>query len=139
LIAAKRKSKEARGMKVQYRFCNETVEIEVDEKWGAVVLDCDRVEYNNDQTQTRRHCSLEAYNLDDALLPSDVDVEATILLKEAIQHARSPLNDRQKRLIQAVFFEGLSYVEIARREGRDPSSIREATERALMKLKKYFQ
>jgi DNA-directed RNA polymerase specialized sigma24 family protein len=115
------------------------VEIEVDDKWGAVVLDLDRQEHNTNQTETRRHCSLEAYNLDDALLPSDVDVEATILLKEAIQHTRSPLNDRQKRLIQAVFFEGLSYVEIARREGRDPSSIREATERALMKLKKYFQ
>ena len=47
-------------MKIKYEFATETVEIEVDETWGTVLVDLDRQEYNNDQSETRRHCSLEA-------------------------------------------------------------------------------
>ena len=62
-------------MKIKYQFVNESVEIEVDEEWANVVIELDRLEHNSNQTETRRHCSLEALNLDDAYLPSDVDVE----------------------------------------------------------------
>lgn len=61
-------------MKIKYEFANEAVEIEVEEKWATIVLDLDREEYNDNHRETRRHCSLDALNLDDTLLPSDVDV-----------------------------------------------------------------
>ena len=56
-------------MKIKYEFANETVEVEVSEEWGSIVVDLDRQEYNANHRETRRHCSLEAYNLDDALIP----------------------------------------------------------------------
>lgn len=49
-------------MKIKYEFANETVEIEVDEEWGNLLIDLDRQEYNNDHAETRRHCSLNALN-----------------------------------------------------------------------------
>lgn len=61
-------------MKIKYEFANEAIEIEVEEKWATIILDLDREEYNGNHRETRRHCSLDALNLDDALLPSDVDV-----------------------------------------------------------------
>ena len=66
-------------MKIKYAFADETVEIEVSEEWGNILIDLDRQEYNNDHAETRRHCSLEAFNLDDALFPDDVDVEREVL------------------------------------------------------------
>ena len=62
-------------MKVRYEFVTgEFTEIEVDDSLGELLVDFDRQEYNNNHKETRRHCSLDAYNLDDALFPSDVDV-----------------------------------------------------------------
>ena len=69
-------------MKIKYEFATETVEIEVTDDWGAIVVDLDRQDYNTDHKETRRHCSLEAYNLDDGLLPSDENVEQRILQAE---------------------------------------------------------
>ena len=62
-------------MLIKYKFATgEVTEVEVSEEIGAVIIDLDRQEYNIDHKETRRHCSLDAYNLDDSLLPSDVDV-----------------------------------------------------------------
>lgn len=44
-------------MKIKYQFATETVEIEVADDWGNLVIDLDRQEYNNDHTETRRHVS----------------------------------------------------------------------------------
>ena len=38
-----------------YEFTTENKEIEISEEWMKVLEDLDRVEYNNDQTETRRH------------------------------------------------------------------------------------
>ena len=46
-------------MKVKYQFVNETVEIEVDKDWSAVITELDRKECNNNKTETRRHCSFD--------------------------------------------------------------------------------
>ena len=128
-------------MKIKYEFANETVEIEVSEEWGTVLVDLDRLEYNNNQTETRRHCSLEALNLDDNLLPGDADTEMAAFQNmdnQRLYDAIQKLSPRQQSLIRRVYFQKCKYVDIAREEGRDPSSIRQATERAVKKLKKYL-
>ena len=38
-----------------YEFATGNKEIEISEEWMKVLEDLDRVEYNNDQTETRRH------------------------------------------------------------------------------------
>ena len=45
-------------MKIQYKFATETVTIEVDERWGELLVDLNRQEYNNDHKETRRHSSI---------------------------------------------------------------------------------
>ena len=48
-------------MKIKYEFVTgETVEVEVDDSIGKVMVELDRIEYNNDHKETRRHCSLSA-------------------------------------------------------------------------------
>lgn len=128
-------------MKIKYEFVNETVEVEVDEEWATVIADLDRKDYNTDHKETRRHCSLEAYNLDDALLPSDEDIEQDFIRledKKMLHAALAELLPRQQRLIWQVFFENRTYADIAREDGVDSSAIRHAVERALKKIKKYL-
>lgn len=56
-------------MKIKYEFATETVEVEVSEEPGTAIVDLDRREYNINHKETRRHCSLDAFNLDDNAPP----------------------------------------------------------------------
>ena len=127
-------------MKITYKFANgETAELEVSSEWGDIVLDLDRQEYNANHRETRRHASLEAFNLDDALFPSDEDVAGEVERRErdsAVKRAISQLLPAQQKLIRQIFFEGVSATEIARRDGVDKSAISHRLDRALKKLKK---
>ena len=130
-------------MKITYKFADgETTEIEVSEEWGAFVLDMDRLDYNCNQRESRRHCSLEAFNLDDAYFPSDVNVEDEVIRnenRENLEAAISQLLPEQRRLIREIYFEGIPAVEIARREGVYKSAISNRLNRALNSLKKILE
>ena len=39
-------------MKIKYEFVTETVEVEVEDSLGSVIVDLDRQEYNNNHTRT---------------------------------------------------------------------------------------
>ena len=128
-------------MKIEYKFVTGAVEVEVSNEWGTLLVDMDHQEYNNDHKETRRHCSLDAFNLDDALFPSDVDVLRDILKAEdaeRLHRAIAKLEPRQQKLIRQVFFEGRGYTDIARSEGLDESAVRHATTRSVKKLKKFL-
>lgn len=105
----------------KFSFVNgESTTIEVSEEWVTFLENEDRLAYNNQQTQTRRHCSLEAYNLDDALLPSDENVEVTVL--QSLDHqqlyaAIAKLQPQQRLLLERVYFKGEKLADIAREEG----------------------
>ena len=72
-------------MKYEYITVAGKTRIEVDDSWGNVLLELDRLEHNNDQTETRRHASLEAFNLDDALFPSGEDIPSEYEARERCQ------------------------------------------------------
>ena len=129
-------------MKIMYTFSDETVEIDVEEKWANIVIDLDRQEYNNNHKEKRRHYSLEActyegveYAVEDkglaALFPSD-DVEK-------VRKTLDTLLPRQRELLTRVYINGEKYTDIARSEGLDPSSVRQATLRAVKKFLKNFK
>lgn len=114
-------------MKISYKFANEAVEIEVEEKWGSVVIELDRQEKNHDRRETRRH---ESYSDDnnkrDTLANESADVEENVLEKfENIQlmYALEKLLPKQRELVQKTFFEGLSETEIAREMGVSQQAI----------------
>ena len=62
-------------MKIKYEFATETISVDVDDEWANILIDLDRVEYNNDHAETRRHCSLDEYDADGNLVASGVNIE----------------------------------------------------------------
>lgn len=130
-------------MKIKYTFANgDVTEIEVSEEIGAVVLDLDRQEYNTNHRETRRHCSLEALDLDGNLLPSKDNVEMDFIRKEdgaKLRDVISRLNPRQQKLIKAIYFEGQKVTDLAMEEGVHWTAITHAVERALKKLEKFLK
>ena len=128
-------------MKIKYQFATETVEIEVDESWGTVLVELDRLEYNNDQSETRRHCSLEFYSSDDDRIPDDFDMEQHLMdseKREMLHKAIGKLEPTQQALIYALYFQGISVCDYADRCGVSQPAITQMKKRALKKLNKYF-
>jgi RNA polymerase sigma-70 factor (ECF subfamily) len=126
-------------MKVKYEFATETVDVEVEEIWGEMLMDMDRMEYNNDHKETRRHASLNELNLDDAYLSSDYNLEDEILRKEEINElvkALEILSPEQLHLVKSVYFEGKSMTDIARSEGVSKMAITYRMKVVIEKIKK---
>ena len=123
-------------MIIKYQFATETVEIEVDDDWGCLVIDMDRMEYNNDHKETRRQVSLDA-----ALYEGEAFAdEGAGLEKYAeridLQRAISTLTDHQQRIIKGYFYDGLTYVELGEELGTSEAGVRQAANRALKQLRK---
>jgi RNA polymerase sigma-70 factor (ECF subfamily) len=98
--------------------------------------------YNNDHAETRRHCSLESYNLDNALLPSDEDIENKVLENEEnarFYEAIRTLSESQQDLIEQVFIKGISVNEYARQNGVDHSAISHRIQVIRRELKKFLK
>lgn len=129
-------------MKIQYQFVNgESREIEVADELGAVLLDLDRIEYNNNQTETRRHTSLDGMDFEGGLFVAPDDTEQAAELRadlSALARAMAALSADQRALLQKVYFEGRSIADIAREEGVARQSIHERMERIKNKLKVFF-
>ena len=132
-------------MKYTYHFLNgESQEIEVTEAQYLILKDADRIEYNNDHTNTRRHISLDMAESDEGMQFSDItqDVEAVVCAHEsiiALHNAMRSLSLEQRQLIQKVYADGYSYAEIAREEGVDRSAVRKRMERIHANLKKILK
>ncbi len=125
-------------MKYEYHFSNETISIDIPGGDYEVLIELDRVERNVNQKETRRHVSLEAYNANDNLFPSDSDVEASCirdLENEALQRALDQLTPQQRDLIRQVFFENRTMASLACEEGVGESTVRERLNRSYKKLK----
>ena len=129
-------------MKIVYQSVTESIEIEVEEEWAAVVRDLDREEYNNDHRETRRHCSLDALNLDDAYIPSGVDVEAEVaelMENEQLFAALATLEPEQQSLVRRVYLSGDKIVDIAAEEGVSEAAVRHRLQRVFSRLKKILK
>lgn len=127
-------------MKIKYEFATETTEIEVSEEWGSILLDLDRQEYNINHKETRRHCSLEAFNLDGNLFQSDDNLEKEIIEKDLnlrLNNAIQELTDAQKKRF-LMYMDGKTYREIAKAEGVDHKQIIKSIEQARKKLKNFI-
>ena len=110
-------------MKITYKFVTgEVAEFEVSEEIGAVIVDLDRQEYNNDHKETRRHYSLEA------LFAGPTDEER---LRAAIQK----LDPDQQAMIRAIYFERVSVNDYAARMGVTQSAISHRLQTVKKKLK----
>lgn len=130
-------------MKVSYKFIDETVEIDVSEGWGSVLIELDRQEHNNNRRETRRH---ESYSGDnekmETLEERGTDIEADFLCKadtERLAAALEKLLPQQRELVRKkVFFQETSITQIAREMGVSQQAISKQLKVIYKKLRKFI-
>ena len=100
--------------------------------------ECNRPTYNNHQTETRRHASLEALDPEGDHIVGAPDVEADFSNEDFadLYRAIEKLRPKQRELIRKVFWDDLRQVDIARREGVAEHVISKRMARIYSKLKK---
>ena len=125
-------------MKIKYQFATETVEIEVSDDWGNLVIDLDRQEYNNDHKETRRHVSLDAAEFEGEVFAVEDPSLESFADNYDLQQAIAKLTDNQRRIIVGHFFEDISYVDLAKELGVTEAGVRQAANRALKQIQKNF-
>ena len=129
-------------MTYDYHFNNETISIDIPDSDYEVLIEMDRLEYNVNHKETRRHISLEACDKDDNQLPSRTDLEETCIQRmeiDALRRGMDSLLPEQRELIRKVFFENQSITSLAGAEGVSKAAICRRLNRALDRLKNSFQ
>ena len=127
-------------MKYNYEFLDETIEIEVSEEWAAVLFEMDRIEYNNNHTETRRHTPLDTTkDKRRALISSEPDLADLMILKEEVQIVEEAIKDlspAQQEVIEAVCYCGMSVSDFAVSKGMSQPAASDRLMKARKKLKK---
>lgn len=130
-------------MKITYEFATgEVTEVEVTDELGGIIIDSRREEESLARKE-RRHCySLDAIAYEGKEYAAEDFAEAILSSAEEerqrIQEALSHLTEVQKHrlLLRAG---GLSYHEIASREGKNVRAIFESIEGAKKKFLKFYR
>lgn len=130
-------------MKITYKFVTgEVTEVEVSEEIGAVIVDLDRQEYNNNHKETRRHYSLEGKvyeGMDYAVEDSGLEaLFAGPTDEERLHVAIRQLSPDQQEMVRAIFFENVSVNDYAARMGVTQSAISHRLQTVKKKLKKFL-
>lgn len=101
--------------------------------------DYNKPTFNNNQTETRRHVSLDALNADGNLIADSSDDESGETDRyEELHKAISKLKPKQRELIKKVFWEDIKQVEIAKAEGVSESAIAQRMATVYGRLKKFL-
>ena len=130
--------------KIKYEFADcTTSEIEVSEEIYALHLQLLQEEKRNHWRETRRHISLY-YLLENGVDFTDnaADSFAAVELREneeRIHNAINQLSDKQRKLLRAVFVEGMTLTDIAKEKGVSQPAITQQLATVIKKLKKFLQ
>ena len=130
-----------------YQFVDgNTTEIEIDEKWYEVLKELDRIDYNNNQKETRRHVSLDNCR-DHADWLSDEETVTYIRIAgqtfsyddERFAVAIRSFTDNQYELFEAVYCEGMSIKEYALAYGISERAASKRNRSLIEKIKEVFE
>lgn len=102
--------------------------------------DYNKPTFNSHQKETRRHASLDAFNLDGNLFAGAADVESKLCEDDysKLYRAISNLKPKQQDLIKKVFWNEVKQVEIAKAEGVSESAIAQRMSVIYARLKKFL-
>lgn len=130
-------------MKITYTFADgKESTIEVAENWGEVILEFDRLERNNNQTEKRRHASLDAMDYEGDFFAVTDDYIESIFREpsktDKLKVAISTLKPKQQELLKALFFEGMTQEQYAEKLGVSRPAVTQQLKTILKKLKKFF-
>lgn len=130
-------------MKYTYEFSDEENTIEIDEKWLAQLKNLDNKELANQKKESRKHYHLEScvYEGKDF---EDQNNDINLLfenqsMEERLHIAISKLKPKQRNLILAIYFEGISVNDYAAQEGVKQNAISMRLARAKNNLKKFLE
>ena len=127
-------------MKIKYEFADGDVEVDVPNEWASILVELDRLERNNDKKERRRHYSLDACVYEGIVYASE-DKNLTAIFETdskfgRLTEARKYLSDKQKSLIKAVYFDGMSVSDYAKHMGISQSAVSQQLKTIYKKLKK---
>ena len=133
-------------MKIKYEFATETIEVEVEDKWAEIVMELDRLEYNNNQTETRRHNGYGCFG-DEAGWLSDEKPRNYIRIAgrtispddPRFEFARKSLSEKQGELYEAVYVNGDRINDYAQDNNIDQSTASKRNRVVIKKYKKAFE
>lgn len=117
-------------------------EITVTEAKGKEIIDLNRIEYNDNHRETRRHVSLEAYDPYGALVKDDADPLQEVINKEEMDQLHqsvSQLTPAQRKLLMKKFWDGMKQIDIAKEEGVSKMAITKRLQTIKRRLKKILQ
>ena len=128
---------------IQYKFNDGSIkEISVTDELYALHLELLQEEKRNHWKETRRHISLDYLMEQGAdFADGDGDPLSALLQKtddERIHKALSLLSDKQRSLIEKVFYNDLSLREIARQTGVSHQALSQQLATIYKKLKKFL-
>lgn len=127
-------------MKIKYEFLiGQIVEIEVSDEFNEVLIAIEKDVYNSNHRETRRHNSIAGME-DKGVQFYDKGMDIPGLIEQleiskSLHNALDKLMPQQKRLVQKVFFQGVSIVQAARDEGVNESAIRNRLRKIYKRLK----
>ena len=114
-------------------------EITVTEAEGKEIIELNRIEYNDNHRETRRHVSLEAYDPYGALVQNDADPYQAVVNKEEMDqlyHSISQLKPAQQKLLMKKFWNEMKQIDIAKDEGVSKMAITKRWQTIKRQLKK---
>ena len=129
--------------KIIYQFADETQnEVEVSDEFYAQYQEMEKEEKNKNRAETRRHISLSQMQ-ENGFEPAlqEPSLEETLIKEEQLdllRKAMETLTDKQKELVNKVYFENRTIISIAREEGVSDRAIIYRLEKIHKKIKKFF-
>ena len=117
-------------------------EITVTEATGKEIIEINRIEYNDNHRETRRHVSLEAYDPYGALVKDNADPLQEVINKEEMDQLHqsiSQLTTAQQKLLMNKFWDGMKQIDIAKDEGVSKMAITKRLQTIKRRLKKILQ
>ena len=144
-LASLPQRRKEQNMKITYNFNDESVEIDVPEEWGQMVIQFNREEDTQDRNK-RRHC----YSLDTkvyegkeyGVLDSEIenlgeDEEPDEI--ELLYAGLDLLTEKQRDVLRMHFFEEMTLEEIGAVMGVSKVAVYHIKTRAVEQLKKFFR
>lgn len=127
--------------KIKYVFCDgEVCEVEVSDEMYAIHEHLLQLEKRNYWKETRRHISLNYLNELGFDFENDGVDPLSVLIRqednELVHNLLESLSDKQRKLVEKVFYEKKTLTEIAREENVTQPAITQRLATILKKLKK---
>ena len=132
-------------MKIQYKFADETVEIEVADEWGELIVQWDRDESSADRDKRRHSYSLDSKEYEGSeygVLDQDIETfgdDEEPSEEELLLAGLDLLSKKQREVIRMYFFDGITLKEIGAALGTSEAAACALKNRAIEKLKNYFR